>query len=302
MKTRRKIESKKVVNIVRLPDSFDEELVGMSRTFAKAFTYESTLQKWTLNQQKIFFLILSNIDWKNSGNSNFIEIIVDKAQEKLNVDYAKNQRHVFSKRIVEDINSMIQNSFVSLQDPITKKWTSDNLINHADGDNYIIHVELNKRFMNHFERLYEAAKMNGINFISFSEFDIYQMCSSFGTKMFIDLLNFSNHNGSINHRDYTTKQLKDLFGLPKDAYCRNYDYEKNTFVDFDRTNFEKKVLNKALTLVNNTEAVDIIPYEDGKLYKKIKDGRRVRGYEVQYRVYNIDSMKKRRERQNNYVH
>ena len=258
MKTRQRTESKKQVSILRLPENFDNEIVGMSRTFAKAFTCNTDLQKWTIYQQKIFFLILSNIDWKTGGNNNEVEIVISVAQEKLGLDYNIKEKWVFSKRIIQEIEEMMKNSFLSLQDPFTKKWTKDFLICHADGDGYVIRVELNKRFMTHFERLYESAIMNGVNFIAFSEYDIYQMCSSFGVKMFIDLNNNSNHNGSINRRTYTTKQLKDLFGLPRDAYCREYDYESDKVLNFDRTNFEKKVLNKALTLVNNTEAVDIM--------------------------------------------
>ena len=133
--------------------------------------------------------------------------------------------------------------------------------------------------------------MNKLSFISFSEYDIFQMSSSYAVRLFIDLQYHSSHGGEICRRFYTTKQLKDIFGLPKDAYCRDYDDVTDTFKAFDRTNFEKKVLKPATKGVNMSNAIQLVPYEDGKLYKKVKEGRRVKGYEVQPRAFYISPFK-----------
>ena len=70
--------------------------------------------------------------------------------------------------------------------------------------------------------------------------------------------------------DYSTKQLKDMFGLPKEAYIA-------TNGNFNRTLFEKKTINKAIEELNNKcKCIKNLKYD------KIKKNGRVQYYKFSF--------------------
>ena len=79
-------------------------------------------------------------------------------------------------------------------------------------------------------------------------------------------------------------------------YMRDYDDVSGEYKNFDRANFEKYTLNRAIEELNRSCMVSILPYEDGSYYEKIKKRGKVTGYRFRYKVYTLEQMKKRQEK------
>lgn len=70
--------------------------------------------------------------------------------------------------------------------------------------------------------------------------------------------------------DYSTKQLKDMFGLTKDSYM-------NKLGNFNRTLFERKTINKAVEELNKkSKCIKNLKYE------KVKEGNKVKYYKFTF--------------------
>ena len=83
----------------------------------------------------------------------------------------------------------------------------------------------------------------------------------------------------------STKGIKNLFGIPKDgkgSYMRSSG-------SFDRANFEERVIEPTLNVLLNCSIVKLQTYSpdtdsESALYRKVKRGHTVAGYEVLYKV------------------
>ena len=72
----------------------------------------------------------------------------------------------------------------------------------------------------------------------------------------------------ISYRFYTTKQLKEMFGLSKDDYCKKDG-------KFNRTEFEKKTIEVAIKEINQNTRMKVE-------YKKNKIKNRVANYQFNF--------------------
>lgn len=81
--------------------------------------------------------------------------------------------------------------------------------------------------------------------------------SRFSYTLYMNLLSWVN-NDDLNesYRFYTTKQLKEMFGLSKEDYCKKDG-------KFNRTEFEKKTIEVAIKEINQNTQMKVE-------YKKIK--------------------------------
>lgn len=119
-----------------------------------------------------------------------------------------------------------------------------------------------------------------------------------GYKLY-EYLRLHSDTRRINSRIISTREFKELFDIPKDgkgSYMQ-YDAKKGKDV-FNRTNFEKKVIEPAVEMVARCEHVVLHNYgtdQKGKeiLYKKIKKNGLVQGYEVSYSINKYPSVIKK---------
>ena len=113
-------------------------------------------------------------------------------------------------------------------------------------------------------------KLGQGNFTVYLQSNTYRMKSRFSITLYWHLFSWMDH--SRNRKDpfskivklYTTEDLKDIFDLPDDAYCRANGA-------FDRATFEKKVIIKAVEEINALSNLRVV-------WSKHKNGKKVVGY------------------------
>ena len=250
-------------------NSLQNQIVAMSKALARSQI------NWTLEQRKLFAMCLSKIAWRQNNNSNVIELdkreIIEVLGLKLSTRYQSEYlRNAFRK--------LAANSEVHWTNPDDRnEWEDDFLIYKRRSTKGKIEVTFNPTFMPHLENLAQS-------YVTFLTDDIYGFKSTFSYILFHELrLNCDTRK--TNWRTYTTKQLKDLFGLGKEDYMRKDG-------KFDRYSFEKKVIDTAIEEINRTEMIKILPFTESeaspknpnKCYEKIKKSGLVAGYRFKYWV------------------
>ena len=76
------------------------------------------------------------------------------------------------------------------------------------------------------------------------------------------------------------KKIKELFDIPKDGKGSYMRTEKNG--GFDRSSFEKYVIDPLCADLTKTEMITLIVQPDGKCYEKVKKAGKVMGYKFQW--------------------
>lgn len=232
--------------------AFDDNEVILSNKLSRQNS------KFTLEEEQLLFCILSQLDQHSINESkvhlNKAELIKKLGLEKTNDKYA-----VLASRF----QSMMDKTYVSLRIPGLGNWNGY-IISGWGSKDYSDHytVDLYDRFMPYIEQLaghYTAMKLDSIiQFDSKYSLDLYKYLSSWqkGTK----------ENDDYHQMRYmSTKELKELFGLGKDAYVRKTG-------KFDRYTFEQRTVEVAVREIN--EKVPSIRVG----WDKIKQGNRIKSY------------------------
>lgn len=259
----RGIDEKKKTN------SLKDDLVAMSRALAK------TQINWSLEERKLFFMCLTKIRWNKAGNNNVVELDKKEIVDALNLKLDSNVRGYYLR---EAFRKLALHSEVSWTDPKDKEvWEDGFLITGRRSTKGKIYVTINPYFMPHLENL-----VSRTSFLTYWTTDVYGFKSKFAMLLFEELRMRYDTRYLTNVRSYTTKQLKDIFGLAKEDYVR-----KNG--SFDRSNFEKYTLDKAIEEINQTQMMSIICIGKKKngqdcFYEKVKKNGFVAGYKLRYVV------------------
>lgn len=282
---RRKKESKGL--FIRKPEDVERDMLGMSRDFALAHLVNADFTEWSALQRKIFTIILGEINWKQKGNLNIIEMKNEDIANKLGWELNKNDRRL-QEVLKENLVFMIEHSYISLHNPITNELISAHLIATLKTTSYMTSVTLNPDFMPHFEDLYNINLETRKSFITFMEPDILSFSSCFAYPLFFELRSCGKSGGAVNTHTLTTRRLKEIFGLDESSYMRKDGH-------FDRTNFEKYVLLPAIEDINSSETLSILPCEDEKFFKKEKVKGKVFGYTFKFQIWDKAKITKNRQ-------
>lgn len=282
-----------------LINNFDNEIYGMSRNFARAELWDSELKGWSNIQSKIFTEILSKINWKGGGNSNVIEFDNDEFMRDIQWELSQDEIRKLGHSIRTELDYMLKNCAITVQDPYSKRFYEGHVIVGFEGTAQRTTVTINPVLLPHFEKLYSMTQTTGVSFLPFIKEEVMKFKSKFSYPLLMELKSCCQVGGATNYHTLTTRQLKDMFNLPIGAYMRSFDKKTGTYKNLDRRNMEKNTLDRAIPELNETNMISILPWEDGKFYRKVKKGREVTGYEFMYKVYDLDQMKERklRERQ-----
>lgn len=266
-------------------------VIGMSRTFARAKVECTGMKRWSCQQNKLFELVLSKIDWKTGNNPNSIELFPSDIIEAIGWDIDENNISSMMSQIKQEFVDMGKSSWITVSNPYTRVSVSDVLIIHVENDGRVIKVGLNPHFMPHFERLYNMAEDCGITFILFLANELFAFKSKYSLPLLMELRSCGKTGNAINQHEMTTAQLKKLFGMSEEDYTV-FEKQKGK-VKFDRSKFEKRVLDRALAEINNTNMINLIPGEEGNYYTKVKENNQVKKYVFRYQLpyVNFDSAK-----------
>lgn len=250
-------------------NSLRNQLIAISRALARAKI------NWTPEERKLFAMILTKIIWSKGNNSNIIELDKVEIIECLGLKLDSDHRSTYLRRAFKKLAT---DSEVSWTDPRDKEvWVDDPIIHKRFSRRGKIYVEINKEFMPHLENLVQDN-----SFITMFSDDIYGFHSRFTFALFDELRLHYDSRVMRNIRDYSTKQLKSIFRLKKNDYCRKDG-------SFNRTMFEKKTLDVAIKEINESKMMSILPFvhRDGReptYYEKVKQNGKVVAYRFQYYV------------------
>lgn len=279
----------------KLPITLEKNLIACSADFLAKYLSTECFKEWSLHHKKLFALFLNEIDWK-TANSNIIELDNKHIADEFGWDYSETNDRCASARIRTSFQYMANHSGVNLYAPAEEKWLTEPLIIHASGNSMQTTVIINPHFMPHFEKLYEYIGPDHGGFFTLLVPDIMGTKTDAGHNLLAKLRTYHRKSGCGTYTHvFKTKELKDIFGLSIGDYMR-VKISENEYKDFNRTEFEKKCLQKALLDVDQSEMIRIVKNSDGSLYEKIKFGKKVDGYKITWRVYDNETMKKIRQK------
>ncbi|MBP1525868.1 MAG: replication initiation protein [Spiroplasma ixodetis] len=205
--------------------------------------------KFNLEEEKALHIFFSYIKPFNFQNSTTIKIEKKKFFEQLNLTgddkYKRYKLLIYKMKIKSIIIIETEKSIFDGFLLISSEWYKKELY---------FEVDLNPKLMPFIEQLKEH----------YTKVDLNTVCS-FKSKHALTLYKFlcswTNENKKENKRYVTTKDLKELFGLSKEAYVEN----KN----FKRAKFEKRTIDVAIKEINQYSDLNI-NYDKKKENGKVK--------------------------------
>ena len=253
-----------------IDNSLQNQVIKMSNTLAEKST------RFTVFQQKLFYVSLASL--KLDENST-------KTDEKLDENSTKTDEKLEKKESNEvRINKQELFEYLNISND-TGRWTrvrnefqklaSNSYIRFGDDDYYIdgfiicgvrstkynIYVRFDTYFLPLVEELAD-------NYVRLLDDDVVSFDSKFSMMLYQNLLKdkWKLTNPDFLGIDYSTRQLKMMFGLSKDDYMRKKD-------SFNRSEFERKTVNTAIKEINEkSKCIQKLRYE------KVKKGNRVQYY------------------------
>lgn len=233
-------------------NTLENQVIAMSNTLAKKSTH------FTITQQKLFYVSIASL--KNGLNENN-EVEINK-QELFNFLGIENETGRYT-RIKKEFSQLRDNSKIEFD-------TEDGFVSGS----VIRMVRLSK---NTFYVMFDSYYLPLVyelkdKFVRFLNDDLIGLKSKYSMMLYQNLMKdkWKMSNVDFMGIDYSTKQLKDMFGLPKEAYMA-------TSGNFNRTLFEKKTINKAIEELNNKcKCIKNLKYE------KVKKNGRVQYYKFSF--------------------
>jgi hypothetical protein len=239
-------------------NSLKNQMIAIAKSLAKMQT------TWSPMQKKLLTMVLSKIDWSKSGNSNVVELDKREIIEALGSKIDSEHQSAFLRGEFEKLARNSEIKWTSKEDKDV--WEDGYLIIKRSSSRYRIKITLNQDYMPLLENL-----IGNFQYVTLWSNDIYSFKSKFTFALFEELRMNYDTRYFVNERDYSTKQLKDLFGLTKDDYVKADG-------KFNRTTFEDRTINTAVEEINAGEMMKIINVE------KIKKNGRVMAYRIRYTV------------------
>lgn len=246
--------------------SFEDFFPAPQRMFAVSKIFARARKQMNIDEYKTFVYALTNIDWTREMPET---ITLDKKElaEILGIDSDPN---LLSRDIKRKINQLSPHSFTEFSDDDKQIYISGTIINTVclTQRNKVI-LDFNKRYAKLFSELTS-------DYITMWSTDIFNMTSERSITFYEHLRAHSDTTQEC-EKGFGVKALKEMFNLPVDAYMR-------TKGGFDRTNFEKRIIDPICEDLAKCEMIQLTVQPDGKYYEKIKQGTRVLGYKFTWNV------------------
>lgn len=249
-----------------MKNSLENKSVKLARELVSKPTY------FNAELQRLFYITLAsaNINYNLPLKpSNVIAIKKSDVFSLLNISDI--DRHHRFKSLFQ---KMQQASFFDFGD--NQNFESGYIFYKCSGTRYYWYIYVDEMFM-------PVIKDVSNNYVQLLLDDTIMFQSKFSMTLYQNLLSLKNeeeHLGeTVRTADFTTKQLKDIFGLEKEDYVR----KDGTFA---RTHFEQRCITKAVDEINTTS----------KLIRKLSWSkeyyhRNVSKYVFTYQVDDIDRYK-----------
>ena len=229
-------------------NTLENQVIAMSNTLAKKST------RFTITQQKLFYVSIASL--KNGLNENN-EVEINK-HELLNFLGMGSDTACYT-RIKKEFKQLADNSYIEFD--TEDGFSCGSLIYNVRLSRNTLYIRFNDYYL---PLVYELKD----KFVRFLNDDLIGLKSKYSMMLYQNLMKdkWKMSNVDFMGIDYSTKQLKDMFGLQKEAYM-------STSGNFNRTLFEKKTINKAIEELNNKcRCIKNLKYE------KVKKNGRVQYY------------------------
>ncbi len=243
-----------------------ERMVAVSNIFARA------RKQMSLAEQKTFVLALSQLKWTKKPNeqSNIVHLDIKTLQSILGY---KSDSTDISQHIWDSIKLLAPHSYIEIADKDRDLYTSGSVvatITKRRGTDYV-RIKFEEDYFPLFTGL-------GNKYITMWSTDIFQMTSKRSVQFYelLRQMSFDKYEDGNDVYSYGwgIKALKEMFDIPKDgkgSYMRSKG-------GFDRSNFEKYVIDPLCDDLSKCKMIQLVIQPDGKLYEKVKHGNRVQGY------------------------
>lgn len=244
-----------------------EKLFAVSRIFARA------AKEMNLAERKAFTFALSCIRFKEKAKGNVVCVNKkDLARAVgINSDFDHRSRNLF--RAIGDMPKHSQIK-IAKEDKEKYHYKSGVIVTDVDIDeSSVVKIEIKDNYINLFSDLMNESEENA-GYLTMWADDIFQMKSERSIIFYEKLREETDTRVEVNQYAFGVKALKEMFDIPMDgrgAYMRG----KN---GFDRSNFEKKVIDPLCEDLRNCKMITLLMQPDGKFYEKVKRGNRVDGY------------------------
>lgn len=232
-------------------NSLKNQVIAMSNILAKKST------RFSVVQQKLFYICLASL---KQGINSKNEVEINKKELFNFLDIEKETKRY--TRIKGEFEQLAHNSFVKFD--TTDGFCQGFLICNIRLAKNTFYVQFNDYYL---PLVQELAN----NYVRLLDDDVISFNSKFSMMLYQNLMKDKWKLTNIDHLgiDYSTRQLKMMFGLSIDDYMRN-DH-------FDRYNFERKTINKAVDEINNKSKCI-----KNLTYRKVKKGSRIQYYLFTY--------------------
>lgn len=235
-----------------------ERLFAVSRIFARA------RKEMSLAEQKTFVYALSELRFTEEAKSNYVRL--DKKTLANILGIHSDPDHL-SVDLFDNIKDMDAHSRIRIEEKDLDFYASGFLVTSIVSFKNIVRIRFNDDFLPLFTNL-------STNYITMWSMDIFKMTSKRSVQFYEYLRQITDTRESVNSIGLGVKVLKEMFDIPKEGKG-SYMREKG---GFNRSEFEKKVIDPLCEDLTKCKMINLIVQPDGKYYEKVKQGNRVLGY------------------------
>lgn len=206
-------------------NTLKNKVIAMSNILAKKNTY------FTTTQQKLFYVSIASL--RNGVNiHDEVEINKHDLLEYLGI---KNDSNRYTK-LKKELDQLINNSFIRFDDG--DGYSSGNLIYNTRITRNTVYIRFNNYYLPLVQNLSD-------NFVRFLNDDLVGLKYKDSMILYQNLIKDKWKMACADFLgiDYSTMQLKDMFGLSKESYV-------NKNGNFNRADFERRTLNKVIEELN----------------------------------------------------
>lgn len=239
---------------------FKKDIEKVEGKFALSNDFVRMPNSLTINALQILGMALSKIDFtKDYGQTIKVKFTFKELQEATG---SKSNNLEFYKRSLDEL----QNKAILKIDHGTY-YRKTVLFPEVGLDNGVVELVFYNEVNQYIQKLAQ-------NFTIYKIANTHNFTSRYAYILYCNLWSWMNHdiNREVSYderqRYYTTKQLKDMFDLPIEAYCETL---KNGKLHFKRQLFENKVIKVAVDEINQFSNLRVD-------WSKVKNGKRVEKY------------------------
>lgn len=257
-----------ITEIERLEAELPDQMVGVSKVFARA------KKKMSIEEFKTFVYCLCRVRWTEPEmpKSVYLDKKTLAKMLKISTDPVNIARNLRLK-----IGDMVDHSIITFSSEDKKKWERGALVTRvAINEERVVVVDFNPRYAGLFCNLKK-------DFIMIWVTDIIKMNYERSFNLY-EFLRLHCDTRVTNARIFSIEQLRDIFDIPADgagSYLRKDGR-------FDRHAFETKVLDPICADMLKCKMVQLVMQTDkggNELpYRRVKEGRRLIGYELVWEV------------------